>query len=384
MGRTTPLDHGSIVGTDHRVERASRRTAGHLLAGHASTLLRRSPERRLYRPLLSVGDAVNRTDWKAKTLVALTLIFAVWPRMETFFWSTAAAGYLQPILLCLFLVRMYATSESVWALHRSRSQWMWLSAASFLAGLSFENIPLAIAPFLIGSLCIEGRRAISHRTVSPIVALLAGWLTLVLAASTGQRQAYYAGVLGHHELTLGVLLSRLPHTVDVFFSSARVLTVLALVCLVLIWRHSRERRRLAMLAGLVLLVALSVVAAPYIEPRAFILAWAVMFSLCVTAITQAALRFRRGVALYAVAALLMLGFPLMALGYYQQLRMDSGIPDARIRQARSTPECTAGVPVTLTDRWYPRRLVSPRNDWYRANPEQAGAYYGCEILIRQQ
>jgi hypothetical protein len=80
----------------------------------------------------------------------------------------------------------------------------------------------------------------------------------------------------------------------------------------------------------------------------------------------------------------MLGFPALAIRYYQQFRTDSDIPDALVRHARPSPECVTGVPIMLTDRWYPRRFVSPRNEWYRANPDQVGAYYGCKILIRQQ
>lgn len=327
---------------------------------------------------------IDTAEWKKKTLIAATLIFALWPRLETFFWSTAAAEYLQPLLLCLVVVRAYASAAALDDLVRSRFGWTAIAAAAFFAGLSFENTPLAMLPFMAVAVALDRKRHLRARTVLPAVTLVMGWLTLMLAPSTQIRRAYYAGVFDVHGYTFAYLATRAVNVAYVFLASAWPLILIGLASVGYLSRDARDRQRLAFLAGLAILAVGSAVPAPYTEPRAFILAWAVMFSACTAAVARATTAFRLGTVIYATAAALMLIAPYVALQQYSYFAVRSIRLDDRIRAARQTSACMQGIEVDPVETRFPKRLLTNRSDWYRANPEQVGAYYGCKILIRQQ
>lgn len=325
---------------------------------------------------------IDAAEWKKRTLIAATLIFALWPRMETFFWSTAAAEYLQPLLLCLVVVRAYASVAALDDFVRSRFAWLAITVAAFFAGLSFENTPPAMFAFMITAILVDRRRHLRMRTVLPAVTLILGWTTLLLAPSTQVRRAYYAAQFDVHGYTLAYLLKRVFDVAYIFLASAWPLVLVGVVSAAYLYGDKRNRIRLALLGALAALTVGSVLPAPYTEPRAFILAWAVIFSACSSAIAGAIATFRNGSAIYAGAAVLMLATPFIASQQYSRFAHESTRLDEQIRAARHTHACMQGIEVDPVETRFSKRLLTNRSDWYRGNPDQIGAYYGCNIKIR--
>ena len=319
----------------------------------------------------------------ARTLLALALVFALWPGMELFFWRTVHAGYFQPLVLTLGCMALYRDAAAVERLRDSLPRCAAACVLGLLAGVSFENTPVALVIFLLASLALTGRGAWSVRTLAPVAATALGWLALVTAPSTTHRRQFYAEVFAVPEFGIDYLLRRIDNVWSVFWGSSPALFVLSLVALV--WLCASARRsevlRVLLLVVTAALVVASVVAAPYTEPRAFSLAWALMFAIVVGGVHYACERAPALRPLAAAAALWSLGTAWTVHGYYADFAARIAQRDRIIAAQASTPACESGIVVDEIRAAYPYRYLNNRDQWVRTNPAYMRMYYGCAVRV---
>lgn len=322
-----------------------------------------------------------RAQAKEKIVLALCLIFALWPGMEVFFWRTAQAGYLQPILLCLVCVGVYTQPETLKRLCASPGYLTGLSLVAVLAGVSFENVPVALGAYMLACWLALPDRATQKRALIPVACLLAGWLVLVMAPSTAIRREHYRQALHIPPFSLEYALHRGRNVAQVFFSSSGLLFGLYLLsaAYLLLQKPRNIRLLLATVPGF--LVVVSLVAAPYTEPRAFLLAWALMFAVVVEAVYQL---IQRSPCLAHVAVgvfVLSFCFELHALTLYTDFSQQVAVRDHLIASKIGTQACTDGVPVQQIKTLYPYRYLNNRDDWFAYNLAKVSEYYGCTLRI---
>src|SRR5688572_27539073 len=145
--------------------------------------------------------ATPQDKWRRNTLIvtsflAITACFLLWPRLEVFFWRTTAAGYLQPLVLTLlFLLPFYSLPSCRFFLGSWRGSVIFF-VLGLLCGLSFENIPPALLPYmvLITYRHLTEKTDFSARLGMATLFYFLGWVLLMIAPSTAARTAYYVSV----------------------------------------------------------------------------------------------------------------------------------------------------------------------------------------------
>lgn len=328
-----------------------------------------------------VARVVPAPESGSNTAFALAALFALWPGMELFFWRTVQAGYLQPLTITLACFYCYRDDAAIRRIAQSPVWCGWVALLGLLAGLSFENTPVALLVFLTGSLLLAGREVIGVRTVLPLLTTAIGWLVLVTAPSTTHRRHFYAEVFGGTNPDFDYYWGRAVDVATVFYLTGFWLIVpagVALAYLLLVGRGVRLRLLLLVLSA-VLLVG-SVAAAPYTEPRAFSLAWALMAAVVLGAVNRL---FHRHAALRPVivlAAAGMLYFAVVAYGHYADFAARVAERDALIAQQSTTPACREGIRVPYIDHLYPYRYLNNRDIWVRDSPAYMQMYHGCVIV----
>src|SRR3569623_231602 len=96
---------------------------------------------------LSGGGPGNRQAPLGSQLLAGALLILAWPRLEIFFWETVAAGYLQPLVMLMALLR-FVRSEST-GRFGPRVQMAGAVLLAFFVGFSFENVGPALALYFV-------------------------------------------------------------------------------------------------------------------------------------------------------------------------------------------------------------------------------------------
>jgi hypothetical protein len=300
------------------------------------------------------------------------LLMLLWPRLEIFFWRTTATGYLQPLLLCLLLA-LLLTSPGWRAFEPPSFGFALALPIGVLAGACFENV----GPALLLLLLLEcRRRRLPPWRPGPLllcVAVLGGWLSLILSPSTTLRTAALGGHSGTPPLQI---LSALLTT------SGPLLLAFAL-SLVLLWRQGAEARAglacLGPLGWAALFSLLPLLRAPYIQQRAFCFVWVVLLIVVLRALL--ATLPAPWLQLLALAAL---SFSVAVAGVYNSYNLKASARDAWIRSQRDTSACETGIAVAPIENEAMSRLLNLREDWYFYKPggvsPEVEAYYGCKLL----
>jgi len=314
-----------------------------------------------------------------KTCISMGAIFAIWPGMEVFFWTTANAGYLQPVVLSLFCIYLYRSDESIKRLVNSWKLMIVASVVSFVAGLSFENTPIAIILYMSFSLFFVKDR-IPPIGFVPILTLAAGWVILLSAPSTSHRREFYNNVYGGG-YSVDHLAGRVADVVHVFFNTSGVLFASALIALVYINYYASERKRIFLSVAAAALVVSTIVAAPYTEPRSFSLAWALMFSIIIAAVSIATSQGRWVERLVLLACVILFVFPLKTAAIYFDFAEKMNQRDFLIKSKINTQDCVDGVKVKRIWTSYHYRYLNNRDEWYYRNPEFIRTYYGCKVVM---
>lgn len=317
-----------------------------------------------------------------KTTISICLIFLLWPGMEVFFWKTANAGYLQPIVLTLICIYFYSREETITKLLENKVNLTLVSIAAFLSGLSFENTPIAVSFYMLVSFTLLKKKKEQLLALLPMGAMIFGWLILISAASTTKRRDYYNNHFGVTGYSVDYIADRVLDVSRIFFLTSNFLFFASIIALVYIFIYSKNRKRVLLNTIPAILVVGSVAAAPYTEPRSFILAWALMLSAVVEAIHMAFknIRFSRVLALIIFS--LSLFYQIKTYQIYTDFAKLLNDRDDFIRSKIGTAECSNGIEVTQIQTNYSYRYLNNRDEWYHGNPRQISKYYNCNILMK--
>lgn len=315
------------------------------------------------------------------TFISLVMIFPLWPGYELFFWGTANAGYMQPLVLSLICAYFYSSDERLQILVEGKYAYIFLASVAFLAGLSFENVPLALIIFMLGSLTTSKQRVINLKSVAPILSISFGWVLLILAPSTVQRRNYYKNVYGVKNYTADYLLDRAQDVSKVFFNSSEYLFLATVILICFALRKYQEPRRLFILLFSCASVCISIIAAPYTEPRAFSFVWAIMFSICVAGISSF-LEKIPNTYLNFLPFTMFLYFPIKAATFYTEFSSALNQRDYYIRSMDTTELCKKGLSVSSHLNYYPYKYLNNRDNWYIGNTIFVGSYYGCKVIVK--
>ncbi len=330
---------------------------------------------------LLLGNFFERgAQWPRNTVLAVASVLLLWPSLDVFFWGTGNAGYGQPMVLSIALLFAYATQGRRRKIADSRFVSPLLCVLGLLVGLSFENVPPAIAVFIAGALSTDRHARRRIRSWLPLVVTLAGWLVLVTAPSTVMRRQFYADRSGFSGYDLTYLQERIPSTLSAFFEFSAVLLALTAIAAVFLWVTAVHRKTLVLALATTLLVIASVVAAPYTEVRAFSVAWALMIAVCLAAVSEAMTRSRvvRVVTVTVLALGILMTLRVNAVYANFATLMDSR--DAYIKRLAVTDQCQTGIEVEAIANAYPPRILNNRSQWFAQSPFK-DSYYGCRIVV---
>jgi len=316
-----------------------------------------------------------------KTALSITLIFSIWPGMELFFWGTANAEYMQPLVLLLACIYMYRSEAAIARITSSLLLVVSMSIIAFLAGASFENAPVAVIIYMSLAVVFKEQRATYLRTVAPILSMGAGWLFLITAPSTTHRRLYYNGVFGVDSYSIDYWPSRFADVIRVFFSTASPLMIAFLISFSYLIIKHEYRKDLLLLVVAISLVIVSVIAAPYTEPRSFSLAWALILSVSLAGLFDFLSKQKFFQSTWVIASIVLLYFPLKTYFIYSDFAQKINARDLLISEQTKNGNCDKGVVVSHLFESYPYRYLNNRDEWYKSNPEFVSKYYNCKILI---
>lgn len=332
----------------------------------------------------------GRSGWHRRTAIAIGMTFILWPGLELFFWQTVVAGYLHPLILNLACLVMFTSSARIRYISTRPILLAGLVVVAFLAGFSFENMPVAVAVYLLVAWGLLPDRLRQWRALLIPLAMLGGWGALMLMPSTRYRRAYYHDIYGVGDTDLGYYLGRAWDVTSTFFATAWPLAILAFAALALLvfWQRRGtlcyDLRVWYLLLPAILLVG-SVAAAPYTEPRSFLLAWVIMWAFAVEGLDQ--LWLRGGGLSRAALALALACSSLVAGGYVINVYSDvSAAFDARknyILEHLGTQACQQGLPVRPLTFDYDYRYFNNRDAWTMQNLVTIGSFYGCSLELEQ-
>ena len=318
-----------------------------------------------------------------KTVLSAAVIFALWPGMEIFFWGTANAGYLFPLILTLGCVYWYRSDTAIVRLCTSRFLFIFVAVVAFLAGASFENTPVAVMFFMLVSLLLARPRMGAWKGLVPVSSMAIGWMVLILAPSTQHRREFYKDMYGIEGYSLEYFAGRSADVVGVFLDASWMLLVLTIGSVIVVWKSSSDKKRMLLSIVVMLLVIASLVAAPYTEPRAFSLAWALMVSLTLSGLFLLLGRLPKYHLGVAALCAVFLYFPLKAGAMYGDLADRLNERDFYIRKMSKTRACSDGIEVDAIKVTYPYKYVNNRDEWYLGNPGFISLFYQCKIIIKR-
>lgn len=338
--------------------------------------------------------ATPQRNWSRNSLIPSSLLivaalFLLWPRLEIFFWRTTAAGYLQPLVATLLLLLPFYSSRACRSLLSTWPSTALLWLAGLLCGLSFENVPPALLPYMALIIFFHFKDNSKFRVKLGLIALtyFFGWVLLMTAPSTHARTAYYVHTLNIPEESISYLLAKGFTVLQSFATvSAPLLITLVTVFLVSVllktkpWRLPIEFYLLILPAALCIA---SVIKAPYIEPRAFTLAWAVL-TIVIVRLTYKILQSSSK--RLSEAAIILLG--IVSLGsagqyffeYLDYSRKISSRTDYIIEKQNSN-ECKEGLTIHIFPNTSDIRVINNREDWVTNNLPQVSNYFSCKLRL---
>ena len=324
------------------------------------------------------SDGTRRLE---KTAISMAIIFALWPGMELFFWGTANAGYLQPLVLFLVCIYFYRNEPAVSQLNQSTRLVCLVSLTAFFAGLSFETVPIAVLAYLALTIFFCKEKLITWKTVTPLVTMAMGWALLVTAPSTFIRRAYYAGAFKTNGYSYEYLITRFGDVLNVFYATTQPLLIAYAFAIMYLARKKELQRPLFFFLVTGCLTIFSVSAAPYTEPRAFSLAWALMYAVVLAGVVDLMMQ-HWSVKLLLIPILVgLLYFPSVTYFLYSQFADEMNTRDAIIRYKADAGECKQGITVKSITTKYEYRYLLNRDEWYKNSADQVGYYYNCKIIV---
>lgn len=331
----------------------------------------------------------NIENLTLSSMLAIATCFMLWPRLEIFFWQTATAGYLQPMVLTLLLILPFHSSR---ACQRLLSSWPGTLAFVILAivcGLSFENVPPSLIPYMA---CVTYTTHKKDNTFSRklgliILAYLAGWSALMLAPSTNFRTAYYIEALHIPAPSLNYYLWQAISVIQAFINSSAKLLItlfttiaLAVYLKIKIWNQPVKYYFLLIPAAL---CVASVIKAPYIEPRAFFLTWVILTIFTIRCLSEILAFAPRKTAVAAICGLGLVstGMATQVFSEYLEFARKVNSRSDFIITKRETRECQEGLSIQLIPVRNDIRILNNREEWVASSLTQVSKYFNCQLAI---
>ncbi|PWK67046.1 DUF6056 family protein [Aminobacter sp. AP02] len=312
---------------------------------------------------------------------SLGLTYILWPRYEIFFWRTTVAGYLLPLLLVMLLVAIVSVRPLTHRVYTSKVPYGLSALLAVLCGLSFENLPPLLVVYVAANWYFSPveRRTREHaiKDAGIVLALLVGWGALMLAPSTALRTQWYRDHLGY-DPTAWYWIRRVADVIGRFAVSSAIISALGFAALAAMIRKNGIKSQADILVLLIpaTLCVVSLVAAPYTEPRAFAFAWIVSMVTCTRFVIQFANK-TAFVAMYILA----LGNAAVTLPFYIDFNRKFTARDAYVRQHVGSDACKTGLQISpiATHVWSGR--LQNRDRWVKAMLPLVSEYYKCKLVM---
>jgi hypothetical protein len=308
-------------------------------------------------------------------------VFTLWPAMDVFFWRTTQAGYLQPSLIYLALIACVLN----WKGRDSRPQVLevaLLSCGSFLAGLSFENSPVVLGAIFVVLAFRVPFKPFEWRILIPISSLFLGWLLLVTAPSTTFRREFFRSQANIEEYTpTYYLFVRLPDVVLRLLQSSWVLILFALLASALLLVLKVQIHKVFVAWTALVVNVVSLIPAPYTEPRTFMISWVLLIVLVIIAlleVSQRSVSSKFGIAVALVFSCIATA-TYMAPGH-EAFASKMSERNHIIRSLVGEEPCAKGLEIERIDVGLPARFLNNRDDWIFTSLDQASAHYNCLLV----
>lgn len=343
--------------------------------------------------------ATPESRWNRETLVvawflsmAACLLF--WPRLEIFFWRTTAAGYLQPLVFTLLLLLPFYSVHACRILLRGWAGGVLFALLGLICGLSFENVPPALLPYMALMTWHSWRVRSDYQFKLGLILLfyLVGWCLLMAAPSTQSRTAWYAANYNIPEPSLSYFYGKMLEVLVVFFeTSTSLLMVIAFSAMITfylcrgIWRQPIHFYLLCIPAAL---CVASVIKAPYIEPRAFSLTWCMLLIILVRLVQAGILATSaRSARNFTVClGVVSVGFAGQIFADYLDFSNKVSLRNDKVMAKLGTSECRSGLPFKVIPPRadVPPRTLNNREDWVQYNIPQMNIYFNCNLRLPAQ
>lgn len=228
-------------------------------------------------PLLITNTEINFRNFS----FSLAFFYLLLPDYSLLFWKTVLAGYLLPISLSLLFVLYYS---SVFISNNKRLNTLFYSVIAFFAGLSFENVPIALNIFAI-SVYFFKRKSDKKFSLLPLLFLNAGWLLLMFCPSTQYRINFYKLAYNFQGYNFSFIISRFFDVTYNFLSSSFLVLSILIFSFLIRCLFTKE---IKINLNVLLFFISSVFVIPplflsqYTEPRAFLLFWIASITLCIS------------------------------------------------------------------------------------------------------
>lgn len=328
---------------------------------------------------ISVAMLSSKHDgrqWHEVAAYVAGFTFLLWPGMEVFFWKTANSGYLQTMILTIFVVIPYSDRYYLESLACRKALYATHLVTCLLAGFSFENVPFAVAIALV-ILCLWQKRKNLINYI-PIIVLLVGWFTLITAHSTSVRRTYYAQAIPRNSNVLIHYTERFNDVVYTFFNTSLILFVFSIVSLLYLSRLRLLTKYHVCLVIASVLVIGSIIFSPYTEARSFLFSWCVMFSVICYAFNKATEQYNV-TKISFVLLFASICFGVYTLTIYSSYGEKLKSREQGIINSIGTDKCNKGYEIGIINDNHGYRYVNNRDEWYFYNMIGKGHYYGCNI-----
>lgn len=310
------------------------------------------------------------------TCISIIAIYAFWPGFEVFFWKTANAGYLQPMVITLSVLLVYINCN-LFDNIKTKYYYIYLVACIF-SGLSFENVPVAL--LVVMSLYCFIKKTISIKRIIPIIFIFCGWLAIILAPSTERRKEFYQHALNYKGMSVDYITTRMTDVVTIFITTSWFLLIVSVISLGYLIYTKKTNIKIWLCIIAAVLVDGSMIMSPYTEARAFMFSWCIMIAIIVrsTVLLISKQNTSSKIILFSIA-LLSVASSLVALKASVSYAAQDAARESMIESARFNGLCKNGVKVNRISTPYTYRYVNNREHWFFGNLDQVSTFYDCNI-----
>lgn len=305
-----------------------------------------------------------------------SIFITLWPGFELFTWRTVVSGYTIPMCITLFVIYAFSSMDILSKVKKNNTLFYTLILASFLSGLSFENVPVALVFFMIASLVIN-KNIFSKLLILPITCFT-GWLALILAPSTSYRVSVYNSMYNITKKDTSYYIDRALDVISTFANTSLTLFTISFFCLIhLAYKKELTKEIIALLVASVMVTG-SMAASPYTEPRSFMLAWCVMLIVVFKSvyIIKKDYMLYKPVFLLSIISLVTAGYVLRNIYDYSIILADR---EHLITMGYGKDDCKRGIKLNRAITNYDYRYVNNRDGWYFNNLGKVSLYYNCKL-----